>query len=278
MLKQRIVSGSLLAAVLIGIVLYAPGPWFAAAFALLYGIGAWEWARLTSLRSPLGETLFVGSYIALVAMLWWGRDGHLLLIWVWASAAFWLLAFFALRRYHRSADQQPRWQTLLAGLGLLLLPAAWGAFIELHTIHPGWVLYVMALCGLADSFAFVFGKLFGKHKLAPSLSPGKTIEGALGGLLSVFVFSILVAIYWQHFSLWPAVAFVSLSLVVGLISIEGDLFESLIKREARQKDSGRILPGHGGILDRFDSHISAAPIFYLGLTVLLAWSESVSSG
>lgn len=273
MLKQRLVSGVLLAIVLVSIVLFAPHPVFAAAFAVLFGIGAMEWGRLTSLDTPTVETVFIAAYIAIVALLWWGRDGMLAQLWLNVAAIFWVVVFVALRHYRQTTNHIPRWQRLLSISGLLLLPAAWTAFVALHNIHPGWVLYIMMLCGLADSFAFLFGKMFGRHKLAPELSPGKTIEGAVGGLFSVLVFSLLVSVFWQSFSGVQIVAFVGLSLFVGLISIEGDLFESLIKREAGQKDSGRILPGHGGILDRFDSHIAASPIFYLGLKAVLAWTQ-----
>ncbi len=273
MLRQRLVSGVLLAIVLVSVVLLAPHPVFAAAFALLFGIGAMEWGRLTSLGAPVSETIFIAAYCAIVALLWWERDALMAQLWLSAAAVFWLAVFFALRHYRQTPSHIPRWQRPLSLTGLLLLPAAWMAFVALHDIHPGWVLYIMMLCGLADSFAFLFGKMFGKHKLAPELSPGKTIEGAAGGLFSVLVFSLLTALFWQQFSGLQLVAFVGLSLFVGLISIEGDLFESLIKREAGEKDSGRILPGHGGILDRFDSHIAASPLFYLGLKGVLAWTQ-----
>ncbi len=273
MLRQRLVSGVLLAIVLVSIVLLAPHSVFAAAFAVLFGIGAVEWGRLTSLDTPMAETAFLAGFVAAVVLLWWTRDGMLTQWWIAVAALFWVVVFFALRHYRQALDQSPRWQRPLSASGLLLLPAAWAAFVALHEIHPGWVLYIMMLCGLADSFAFLFGKMFGKNKLAPELSPGKTIEGAAGGLFSVLVFSLLAAFYWQGFSGLQTVAFVALSLFVGLISIEGDLFESLIKREAGEKDSGRILPGHGGILDRFDSHIAASPVFYLGLNGVLAWTQ-----
>ena len=273
MLRQRLVSGLLLAIVLVGIVLLAPHPVFAAAFAVLYGIGAMEWSRLTSLDSPAGETGYIGMFIALVALLWWLRGSFIAHLWVTAAALFWLVIHLLLLRYHQSADHVPRWQRQLELAGLLLLPAAWLAFVELHAIHPGWVLYIMTLCAVADSFAFLFGKTFGKRKLAPQLSPGKTIEGAAGGLFGVLLVALGAGLFWQHFSGLELLLFIVLSVLAGLVSIEGDLFESLIKREAGQKDSGRILPGHGGILDRFDSHIAAAPVFYLGLKGVLAWAQ-----
>ncbi len=273
MLRQRLVSGVLLAIVLVSIVLLAPHPLFAAAFAVLYGIGALEWARLTSLGSTLGEVGYLIAFGAIVMLLWWMRSSGPTQWWLGAAVLFWFAIFAVLHGYRRVENHLPRWQQPLAVTGLLLLPAAWLAFEHLHRIHPGWVLYIMALCGIADSFAFFFGKMFGRRKLAPQLSPGKTIEGALGGLFGVLLLSLAAGVLWQHFPPAQLALFVLLSLFAGVISIEGDLFESLIKREAGQKDSGRILPGHGGILDRFDSHIAAAPVFYLGLKGVLAWAQ-----
>ncbi len=273
MLRQRLVSGVLLAVVLVSIVLLAPHPLFAVAFAVLYGIGALEWARLTSLGSSPREVGYLAVFAAIVALLWWSRGGQLPQWWLGAAVLFWFLVFFVLHGYRQSVNAVPRWQWLLSLSGLLLLPAAWLAFENLHRIHPGWVLYIMALCGIADSFAFFFGKAFGRHKLARQLSPGKTIEGAAGGLLGVLLLSLATGLFWQQFAGAQLGLFVALSLFVGVISIEGDLFESLIKREAGQKDSGRILPGHGGILDRFDSHIAASPVFFLGLKGVLAWAQ-----
>lgn len=269
MLRQRFISGMLLGIILVAVVILAPPLQFAIAFALLFAIGAWEWGRLTSIENLMLRAGYLAAFAAVIAVLWWQRESSLANIWLLLAALFWFSIFRVLHHYHQSQDHLPRWQLKLSLAGLLLLPAAWLAFVELQALHPGWALYIMVLCGVADSFAFLFGKLFGKHKLAPQLSPGKTIEGALGGIGGVLVLAILAGVFWQAFAPRQLLAFVALSLVAGVISIEGDLFESLIKREAGQKDSGRILPGHGGILDRFDSHIAASPLFVLGLQRIL---------
>ena len=269
MLRQRFISGMLLGTVLVGVVILASPLQFAIVFALLFAIGAWEWARLTSIENPLFRGGYLATFFGVIAVLWWQRDSGFSSIWLLLAALFWFSIFRVLHHYYQSQNPNPRWQFKLSVAGLLLLPSAWLAFVELQALNPGWALYIMVLCGVADSFAFLFGKLFGKHKLAPQLSPGKTIEGALGGMGAVLFLAILAGVYWQEFTLQQLLAFIALSLVAGVISIQGDLFESLIKREAGQKDSGRILPGHGGILDRFDSHIAASPLFVLGLQRIL---------
>lgn len=146
----------------------------------------------------------------------------------------------------------------------LVLVPAWIALITLHQHHPLLVLYLIFLVAITDSGAYFTGKALGKSKLAPELSPGKTREGMFGGVAGAVVWSILGAWFFDL----PAnewLYFILLSLVVAFISVSGDLFESLIKREAGQKDSGNILPGHGGILDRVDGLIATLPLFTLGI-------------
>ncbi len=265
MLRQRLISGGLLALFLLAVILGTGTPTVAAVFAVLFLIGGWEWARLTGLATPATQAAYLVALAALGALLWQGRAAPLGQGWLMAAVVLWLALLVPLAGYRQHAPGgAPRWQWPLRALGLLLLPAAWLAFVGLHARAPGWLLYLLALCATADSMAYVAGRRFGRHKLAPELSPGKTREGLLGGLLGVGLLAVAVALALP----WPPaqrVSLVLLSLLAGLVSVEGDLFESLLKREAGQKDSGRLLPGHGGILDRFDSHIAAAPFFVLGL-------------
>ncbi len=264
MIKARLLSGSILGLMILLIVILAPNQWFALACCVLFGIAAWEWARLTSQSEPIAKVSYLGATIALFGLLWSLRNQSVSGLWLGMAVVFWAALSLFLRRYHRDESTGPRWQWSLALAGLIVIPAAWLAFVKLHAIHYGWLLYVLILAASADSFAFLIGKLMGRHKLAPELSPGKTLEGFMGGMMAVFLLSLLTA-WWVGFSGSTLLVFVLLSLITGLLSVEGDLFESLIKREAGVKDSGTILPGHGGILDRFDSHLAAAPLFYLGL-------------
>jgi phosphatidate cytidylyltransferase len=125
-------------------------------------------------------------------------------------------------------------------------------------------VYLIVLVALADTGAYFVGRYLGRRALAPNISPGKTREGLLGGVATVLLYATLVAGVWGLAAL-DGVAFVLLSIVVALVSVTGDLFESILKRRAGAKDSGSLLPGHGGILDRFDSLVAAAPVFLAGL-------------
>jgi phosphatidate cytidylyltransferase len=143
-----------------------------------------------------------------------------------------------------------------------LIPA-WAGLVDLHQASPWWLLYVFCLVWGADTGAYFAGRKFGKHKLAPSVSPAKTIEGLVGGLCVTGALIIGLAFYLQLPAMRFA-AFVSLSFLTVLASVLGDLLESMIKRQAGVKDSGNIFPGHGGALDRIDSLTAAAPLFALG--------------
>ncbi|TFW71539.1 phosphatidate cytidylyltransferase [Methylotenera oryzisoli] len=152
---------------------------------------------------------------------------------------------------------------MMAILGILLISATWIALVGLHEINPWLLIGVIATVSLADSAAYFAGKRFGRHKLAPTISPGKTWEGVLGALAAVTIYGGLLC-YCQQFSLWLVPA---LWLVV-VFSIMGDLVESLMKRQAGLKDSGQLLPGHGGILDRIDGFIPTLPMILLSISLL----------
>ncbi len=154
-------------------------------------------------------------------------------------------------------------------LGGLLLAGAWVAVVGLHRASegPALVLFLFVLIWLADSGAYFAGRAFGRHKLSPAVSPGKTWEGAAGGLAGALL-AALVLVLGGFAGALPLAAFVALSLLVALVSIGGDLWESRLKREAGVKDSGSLLPGHGGMLDRIDSLIAAAPVYALGVGLI----------
>lgn len=268
-LKQRLISGLLLAGIMLVTIVFAPQPAVAAMLGAIFTIGAWEWMGLTRYTTPLLRLIFAAIVASLFWLGWIFRQQEFVLVWLVFAVAVWFLILVLLSIYHRSeANAEPRWQLPLLLSGLVLLPAAWFALVKLDGMHPGWLVYALALCAIADSFAYLAGKKFGKHKLAPELSPGKTQEGLFGGLLAVLVFALVVALIIKL----PAMQMVSLillSLICGLVSVVGDLFVSMMKRETGLKDTGKILPGHGGILDRFDSHIAVAPVLFLGLRWIL---------
>ncbi|HID83319.1 MAG TPA: phosphatidate cytidylyltransferase [Chromatiales bacterium] len=269
MLKERLISGGLLAGVMLVTIVFATQPVVAVMLGVIFTIGAWEWMGLTKYATPLLRLIFAAVIAGFFLLGWLFREHGLTSLWLILAVITWFLILVLLSFYHRAeANAEPRWQLMLLLSGLLLLPAAWLALVKLDGMHPGWLVYALALSGIADSFAYLAGKQFGKHKLAPELSPGKTKEGLFGGLLAVLVFTLVVALVIK-LPMIQMVSLVLLSLICGLVSVVGDLFVSMMKRESGLKDTGKILPGHGGILDRFDSHIAVAPVLFLGLRWIL---------
>lgn len=262
-LRARVLTAVVLAAALLVILLALPSWVTVAVLTALVLAGAWEWSAFLRLLRP---GLRLGYVLLVVLMLWaaWkvsitaaGRDRLLSLAVVW-----WLMAFvwivFAPRRVSP-------WSAGLAGI-LALVPS-WLALVRLRLVFPHgaeWVLFVMVLVWVADIGAFFCGRRFGRVLLAPTVSPGKTWEGVLGGT----AVSALVAIAGSAWFHVPLVTFLPLCLAAVGFSIVGDLTESLLKRFAGIKDSGTIFPGHGGVMDRIDSLTGAAPVLLLGLSLL----------
>lgn len=268
MLKERVIT----ALILLPLVLWCVFGGVAMAFPLFASAiilaAAWEWTammRLTSLPARLG-------FVALVAaMLWHVKDqalatdeagikalGPLMA----GTSVFWLAALVWVRRY--PADAQ-RWDRpfLMLAIGLLLLVPTWAGLVQLHGQSPWWLMYVLLLVWGADTGAYFAGRRFGKIKLAPAVSPAKTREGLYGGLLTTALVMLAVAFY-LHLAGLQLLFFAAASAVTVLASVLGDLFESMVKRRAGIKDSGKIFPGHGGALDRIDSITAAAPVFLTG--------------
>lgn len=268
MLKQRILTGVIMAALLLAALFWLPARGWAVLMLALVLVGAWEWARLAK-YSGNGPYL----YLALTAALMGGvfatsqagaRYAEAL---HWAvytpSALFWLglAPVWLARGWH---VKNP---LLLALTGWVVLVPIGLAMVDLRGHSPVLLLIVMALVWLADTSAYFSGRKFGKHKLAPSISPGKTWEGVFGALLGATVYVALVA--WRAGANHPLdyLAVVALAWLGVAVSVEGDLFESAIKRQAGVKDSGTLLPGHGGILDRIDAMTSTLPLAALALTL-----------
>lgn len=260
-LKQRIITGVILIiAVLLGVLFLSPSTFAVATLIVFISLGGWEWGRLVGLEE-LSRGIYVAGLLASAFIVYRWFDIRWTVITV--GVLGWIVALVLLSRYKQGTAfyKQNKWLLRLAGF-LVLLPA-WIALITLHATNPLLVLYLIFLVAIADSGAYFTGKALGKNKLAPQLSPGKTREGALGGLAGVFIWSILGAWFFNvSGSGWAS--FIALSVASGMLSVSGDLFESLIKREAGMKDSGNILPGHGGILDRVDGLIAVLPLFTLG--------------
>ncbi len=258
MLRTRIITALILAPAVIAAIYMLPSPWLACLLWLVAGAGAWEWAALAGLSSAPARGLYVGALTLLVALLYLNPAVHI--HWLMGLGAFWLIALLVVLAYPGIG----RWAVhgvTIGVAGALVLP---GCVIALLTIHQqpngaNWLLFSLLICWAADIGAYFAGRAFGHYKLAPAVSPGKTWEGALGGLLLTLIVCAGLLIAAGEFSLIWILVLVGLSGV----SILGDLFESLLKRATGIKDSGQLLPGHGGVLDRVDSILAVAPFFAL---------------
>lgn len=263
MLKQRVITGIILVAiVLLALLALPPAAFAVVSMVVIVGLGSWEWAALVGYRL-MPQRLIAMLPTLLLALLCLFFQPPLMPLLVMALMV-WVSILGLLVRYRQHTRFYRDNKGLLPVLGTLVLVLAWYSLIHLNTQSVAYVLYVIGLVAVADTGAYFTGKRFGKVKLAPELSPGKTREGAYGALALGTVWAVIWAI-GLHFSMGQTLAFIALSLVVVVLSIAGDLFESLLKREAGVKDSGTLLPGHGGILDRIDGLLAALPIFTLGL-------------
>jgi len=273
MLKQRILTAIFLFIVL-AVVLSVQSAWpFLIFLALACGLAGWEWTRLTVgslslIPIILGVSLFLLTLAQ--AFVWVELDMTstiLVQICVLVSVGLWLCAVStALYRAHVATPTAP---VLWSGFAMVTLFATWGALAELYRAQG--VMYVVSLLvviWIADIGAYFVGRAFGRRKLAPAISPGKTREGALAGILGVVIW-VLVSAQWpssfgaelvRHWGVFGAIV---LSVVLAIFSISGDLFESLLKRRAGVKDSSTLLPGHGGVYDRIDAVVAVVPLAYL---------------
>ncbi len=268
-MKQRIITGLILGAAALGAILFLPNMLFGLLLLLVAIIGVTEWANFLQLTGQ-PKRLYIGGgviILASIAALPLFYPDFNYAPWISPIAAFWLLMPFALAVHSRQPLPQLTGQVFLFVMSILSLAGLLIALIQLHKVSIAYLLYLIGLIIIADSGAYFVGRSFGKRKLAPTISPGKTIEGALGGILLGMVFAAIFAIL-QGFSLGRVVNFVALSLILVIVSISGDLFESVVKRHCGMKDSGTILPGHGGVLDRIDALTAAAPLFLVGLQFL----------
>ena len=258
MLKQRLLTASVLAAIALGLCLMPAVGVFVLACSILTLAGAWEWAALCRLAWP-GRALFCLLTGGLLAALYRQNDPALLGAIVTAGVIYWLFAGGLVLACQNGRAGLPRPALLRLLLGLGTLAPMWAGLILLKVFIEGGaalLLYLLLLVWAADTAAYFAGKRWGRRPLASRISPAKTQEGALAGLIAAIVIGLGYVIVSGE-----AWAFVLLSLITATISILGDLMESLLKRAADVKDSGTLLPGHGGLLDRIDSLAAASPVF-----------------
>ncbi|MEJ2423150.1 MAG: phosphatidate cytidylyltransferase [Candidatus Thiodiazotropha sp.] len=269
MLKQRVITALILAPLVMMAVLLLPTVYVAAFLALVVAVGGREWARLSGIRASWLQ-LFYALLMVLVMAVSFVAIPESWIPWVMAvSLLWWCTAIYRLARY-RSEPVSEHFAPVQALEGFLVLLPAWIALVTLHRVPhygPGLLLFVLILIWSADVGAYFAGHRWGHRKLAPRVSPGKTREGVYGAMASALLCG-LILVWWLDAGLETAPLILLLCLITMMLSVVGDLFESLLKRQRGMKDSGTLLPGHGGMLDRIDSVTAAAPMFLFGLTLL----------
>ncbi|MCP0913176.1 phosphatidate cytidylyltransferase [Legionella sp. 27cVA30] len=263
MFKQRLITTLILIPAVLFAIYYAPSWLLASIVLLLTAAGAWEWSQLIPVKKLPYKILFTLLVLAAtwLCMQWldyWSITGLIL----------WTLIFFAVLLFPSS---QVVWgyPFIVAGAALALLPLFASSLMALYRLTAGkdLVVYLLALVWAADIGAYLAGKSCGRRKLIPLVSPGKTIEGTLGGGLLAMAVAAAGYLYFK-----PVYSFYWFILAAGtiFISILGDLCISILKRRCKLKDTGNIFPGHGGVLDRLDSQIAALPLFYCGVRFFFA--------
>jgi len=281
LLKQRIITALIIAPAAIAAIFYLPMTYFAGLLMAILAIGAWEWARFMGITSKFTRLTYAAITSALIASIWlllpveqtWfiitGLQVEITSL-LWVAVLWWCIAAFFMFSYPKSSALWAKNKVIIALFGWLTIIPTWLAFMVLRTNNYAQdefqgaqlLMYLFMLVWSADVGAYFVGKSMGKHKLMPNVSPGKTIEGFLGGVVCAAILTVIVGLSLN----WSSDEFITALLVTALItsvSVLGDLTESMFKRQAGVKDSGTILPGHGGILDRIDSLTATAPVFAL---------------
>lgn len=253
-----------LAPLVIAAILWLPTPIFALGTALIFLMAAWEWCGLAGLTPPTWRGLYLGGLAAVMLLTWVRPDFQMGLLvlgvmwWGWQ-----MLLLTQVREIVPNTGLRP--ELLVIGVVIVVIP--WIALVALHQlpiVGTQLVLFLMLLIWSADSAAYFVGRQWGRTKLAPLISPNKTRAGVKGALVGATLCSVALAL-WLRLDVIESIRIVMICGATVWISVIGDLYESLLKRQRGVKDSGALLPGHGGLLDRIDSLTAAAPLFTLGM-------------
>jgi phosphatidate cytidylyltransferase len=274
-LKERVITGIIMAAAVLAAIVFLPPVALMALMALIFLMAAWEWADLSGLQVYPAKAAYVLLVAALMtAVGWYGELLSAMVEWlklrdvIGAGCLWWAIALLWVKSYPASSLL---WGSVVvrALMGLLVIIPTWLALVYLRWQEGGvaLILILIAFTSCADSGAYFSGKRWGKSKLAPNVSPGKSWAGFWGGLAvsNLFAVGVWFALGQPLLSLGQLL---TIAPLVFAVSVLGDLLESMVKRHRGVKDSGVILPGHGGILDRVDSLTAAAPVFALSLMLV----------
>lgn len=275
-LRQRVITGVTLALLFLAAVGFLPLATLALIFAVVATAGAWEWGALAGFAGRWRQVAYAAVLPPVLFALWTICDlagaasPDQVQPWLGVACLFWSLAMFLVESYP-NGDWLWRHRLVRSVMGWLVLATTWLSVVFLLTLANGALLLVLVVVAVAaaDIAAYFSGRRWGRHKLAPSVSPGKTWEGMWGGLAAVMA---LTALVWfslpRTYTHMALPSLLIMGLAVGGASVLGDLTVSMVKRCSGVKDSGSLLPGHGGLLDRIDSLCAAAPVFALGLLLM----------
>jgi phosphatidate cytidylyltransferase len=268
-LKRRTITALVLVPFVLAAVLWLPTPAFGLFFAAVLIPAALEWCTLAGVVRPVSRVVYTAAILSAMALLWYWPQAQPW--WFGLSALWWAVQTVVLLRIHEVHRSDGVQRPLLA-VGFLVLVGPWAALVHLHQfpgIGPALVIFLLFLMWTADSMAYFVGRAWGggRAKLAPVLSPGKTRVGVYGALAGALICGLVFA--WIRSSgLTETLLILLICGISVVISVVGDLYESLLKRRRGLKDSSQLLPGHGGMLDRIDSLTAAAPVFALGIILL----------
>lgn len=280
MLKKRIITACVMALIIVAALFLLPAMYFNVLIFAVFGLAAWEWANLSGITHGFSRCIYA-LIVLLVAGVLGAAVGLLPLamsffpdlnvrdvaglggLW-WAVALLWVMSYPA-----SSAIWGSTFVRSIMGF-MVLVPSMVALLFALSLNNGAWLfLYVVGIVVFADVGAYFSGKKFGKSKLAPAVSPGKSWAGFWGGCLAVCLFSAVIAYVFPFSKVISPVSWIVITVIASLASVLGDLLESMVKRHRGIKDSSQLLPGHGGVMDRVDSVTAAAPVFIL-LFILLS--------
>ena len=235
---------------------------------LAAAVAGYEWFKLMPNQANSlyfkSKAIAYGLVVASISTIALLFNDIAILLWS-ASFFMWLMSLYWVKAF----PQYDGWYNFsLFGTGVILVSAAVTAIFKIWDASPWWLMFLFSLVWGADSGAYFVGRKLGKTKLAPTVSPNKSVEGLMGGVFTTILIIAVVEYLYLDITLQQKILFTIVAIITVLASVQGDLFESMLKRRAGIKDSGRILPGHGGVLDRIDSLLAAAPIFAIGMSIL----------
>lgn len=269
MLKQRVLTAIPLATLVIWGILTQSSDVIFYSLLFVLAIGAWEWAQLSGIQNKRLRILYAAIIVISIYAAYYllqGEAEYRLIVYIIATG------FWGIATYHMfikgPAQPDSNFSSLKCIIGFIVLVPPVLALMDIRHVSSQWLFYCLSIVWVADIGAYFSGKRFGKIKLAPALSPGKTREGLYGALFATSLYS-LAAGYYFELTIMQIVMLLGITILATIISVMGDLFISLLKREKALKDTGHILPGHGGVLDRVDSVTSATPLLALLLSLVI---------